>query len=218
MGFVLLGLAALNAAGFNGAVFVMFAHGLVSAALFMCVGTLYTRTHSRLIADYGGFASQTPGIFYFFMFMGLASIGLPLLINFASETLVFYGAFISNAYTHINLFGTELAWSIQKMTVVAALGIIIGAGYTLWLLQRVFFGPLSDKWNKLPDLSPSEVFVLTTLTLMVMVHGFFPSWLTHNFESDVTAMTRPYNTSTLSVAQATQHQQQSSTPQEHTGR
>lgn len=99
MGFVLLGLAAMNAAGFNGAVFVMFAHGLVSAALFMCVGTLYVRTHTRAIADYGGLGKQVPALFYYFMFMSLASLGLPLLVNFASETLVFYGAFLSRAFT-----------------------------------------------------------------------------------------------------------------------
>jgi NADH-quinone oxidoreductase subunit M len=125
MGFVLLGLAALNAIGFNGAVFVMFAHGLVSAALFMCVGTLYNRTHSRLIADYGGFGSQTPVIFYFFLFMSMASLGLPLLVSFASETLVFYGAFVSNAFKDINLFGAVLPWSIQAVTFVSGLGVVI---------------------------------------------------------------------------------------------
>lgn len=188
MGFVLLGLAALNAIGFNGAVFVMFAHGLVSAALFMCVGTLYNRTHSRQIADYGGFGSQTPIIFYFFLFMSMASLGLPLLISFASETLVFYGAFVSKAFSHISLFGSELPWSIQAITVVSGLGVIIGAAYLLWMLKRVFFGPIQERWTKLPDASTSEVFVLATLTLLVMAYGFFPRLITMHFEPDVTAI------------------------------
>ena len=91
MGFVLLGLAALNATGFMGAVFVMVSHGVVSAALFMCVGTLYIRTHTRDLDAYGGFAQRVPTIFYFFMLMSMASLGLPLLISFAGESLVFYG-------------------------------------------------------------------------------------------------------------------------------
>jgi len=188
MGFVLLGLAALNAIGFNGAVFVMFAHGLVSAALFMCVGTLYNRTHSRLIADYGGFGSQTPIIFYFFLFMSMASLGLPLLVSFASETLVFYGAFVSKAFDQISLFGTELPWSIQAITVVSGLGVIIGAAYLLWMLKRVFFGPIQERWTKLPDASTSEVFVLATLALLVIAYGFFPRLITSHFEPDVTAI------------------------------
>ena len=192
MGFVLLGLAALNPVGFNGAVFVMFAHGLVSAALFMCVGTLYLRTHSRLIADYGGFGSQTPVIFYFFLFMSMASLGLPLLISFASETMVFYGAFISHAFSEIHLFGTVLPWSIQGITFVSGLGVILGAAYLLWMLKRVFFGPLQERWRSLPDATSSEVFVLATLTLLVIAYGFSPKWITRHFEPHVTDIASKY--------------------------
>lgn len=192
MGFVLLGLAALNPMGFNGAVFVMFAHGLVSAALFMCVGTLYLRTHSRKIADYGGFGSQTPILFYFFMFMSLASLGLPLLVSFASETMVFYGAFVSKAFAEINLLGNVLPWSIQGITVVSGLGVVIGAAYLLWMLKRVFFGPLQERWRSLPDATSSEVFVLATLALLVLAFGFSPQWITRHFESDVTGIAARY--------------------------
>jgi NADH:ubiquinone oxidoreductase subunit 4 (subunit M) len=188
MGFVLLGLAALNAIGFNGAVFVMFAHGLVSAALFMCVGTLYNRTHTRAIADYGGFGSQTPIIFYFFLFMSMASLGLPLLVSFASETLVFYGAFVSKAFQTIPFFGSQIGLSIQGLTFISGLGVVIGAAYLLWMLKRVFFGPIQDRWTKLPDASTSEVFVLATLAVLVMAFGFFPKWITSHFEPDVTAI------------------------------
>ncbi len=188
MGFVLLGLSALNAIGFNGAVFVMFAHGLVSAALFMCVGTLYNRTHTRAIADYGGFATQTPIIFYFFLFMSMASLGLPLLVSFASETLVFYGAFVSKAFQTIPFFGSQINLSIQGLTFVAGLGVIIGAAYLLWMLKRVFFGPIQQRWTQLPDATCSEVFVLATLTLLVIAFGVYPKLITIEFEPDVSAI------------------------------
>ncbi|MEB3287998.1 MAG: NADH-quinone oxidoreductase subunit M [Vampirovibrionales bacterium] len=192
MGFVLLGLAALNPLGFNGAVFVMFSHGLVSAALFMCVGTLYTRTHSRQIADYGGFGTQTPIIFYFFLFMGMASLGLPLLVSFASESMVFYGAFVSNAFQQIPLGLFTLDWSMQTITILSALGVVIGAAYLLWLLKRVFYGPLQDRWKTLPDASRSEVFVLGTLAVLVLLYGFFPMQLTKHFEAEVSKIAQAY--------------------------
>ncbi len=208
MGFVLLGLAALNAMGFNGAVFVMFAHGLVSAALFMCVGTLYNRTHTRVIADYGGFGSQVPVIFYFFLFMSMASLGLPLLVSFASETMVFYGAFVSNAFKEIQLFGTILPWSIQMLTVVSGLGVVIGAAYLLWMIKRIFTGPIQERWTQVKDASMSEVFVLATLTLLVIVYGVFPGLLTSHFEPDVTGIAqrnyRALNTQLVNANEAMQ--------------
>ncbi len=191
MGFVLLGLAALNQAGYSGAVFVMLSHGLVSAALFMCVGTLYIRTHSREIADYGGFGSQTPIIFYFFMFMAMASLGLPLLVSFPGETLVFYGAFLSNAAALGSTwlpFGLELNWSIQTFTILSAIGVILGAAYLLWLLQRVFFGKLPEKWKTLNDATPSEVLVLGTLALFVLIYGLFPQWLIDRYQPSLEGM------------------------------
>ncbi|MEM0951015.1 MAG: NADH-quinone oxidoreductase subunit M [Cyanobacteria bacterium P01_H01_bin.74] len=188
MGFVLLGLSALNALGFNGAVFVMFAHGLVSAALFMCVGTLYNRTHTREISEYGGFAQQTPILFYFFLYTAMASLGLPLLVSFASETLVFYGAFTSNAFETLTLLGNTFPWSIQALTVVSGLGIVIGAAYLLWMLQRVFFGPLKEKWTQLNDASLSEVVVLATLAVLIMAFGVSPKLITNGFEPEITAL------------------------------
>jgi NADH-quinone oxidoreductase subunit M len=197
MGFVILGLAALNSAGYNGAVFVMFSHGIVSAALFMCVGTLYLRTHTRMIAEYGGFASQTPIIFYFFLFMSMASLGLPLLISFAGESLVFYGAFLSDAFKEIALWGqTYLPWSIQALTIFSTIGIIIGAAYLLWMLYRVFWGALPEKWNKLPDATRSEVFVLGTLAVLVVLYGVWPQFITKHFEPETSQLAQPIEKST----------------------
>jgi NADH-quinone oxidoreductase subunit M len=193
MGFVLLGLAALNAPGLSGAVFVMLSHGVVSAALFMCVGTLYLRTHTRQIADYGGFGAQVPVLFYFFLFMAMASLGLPLLISFAGESLVLYGAFLSNAVQTLALGNWIVPMTMQQITVVSAIGIVIGAAYLLWMLQRVFFGTFnSARWAKLPDATPSEVVVLASLTLLVLAYGIYPRGLTQIYEADVIRLLMPY--------------------------
>ncbi len=193
MGFVLLGLAAMNPAGFNGAVFVMFAHGIVSAALFMCVGVVYVRTHTRMIADFGGLGKIMPAYFFFFMLMTMASLGLPFLISFASETLVFYGAYTSNLFD-VFLSGAmgSMHWNMQLATMLSAIGVVLGAAYLLWMLKRVFFGELDAKWAKLPDLRTSEVMVLASLSVLVLVCGFQPQLLIQKFEPWVTEMAMPY--------------------------
>lgn len=193
MGFVLLGLIALNPAGFNGAVFVMFAHGIVSAALFMCVGVVYLRTHTRQIAEMGGLATPMPAVFFFFLFTCMASLGLPFLISFASETMVFYGAFTSQAFQWVgHLLGAGITWNMQIVTIISALGVVIGAAYLLWMMKRVFFGPVSERWAGLHDITFSEVIVLTSLSVLVVVYGFQPLRLTQRFEPWVTAMTLQY--------------------------
>ncbi len=194
MGFVLLGLVAMNAIGFNGAVFVMFAHGIVSAALFMCVGTIYRRTHTRMIGDLGGLGAQTPTLFYFFLFFSMASLGLPLLVSFASESLVFYGAFTANTFTNvISVFGLgNLIWNMQTVTILSAIGVVIGAAYLLWLVMRVFHGNMPERWLSLKDATLSEVFVLGTLACLTIAYGFFPRLITDRFEPVVTSMASQY--------------------------
>jgi NADH-quinone oxidoreductase subunit M len=181
MGFVILGLAAMNVFGWMGAAFVLVAHGIVSAGLFMAVGTLYSRTHTREIAQYGGFASITPIIYYFFLVMSLASLGLPGLISFAGESLVFYGAYLSNVAADLPLLGTVSY--MQLMTAIASLGLILGAAYSLSLVKRLFTGTPNEKWLKLPDIDPSEYVVLGTLTVIALVIGFYPKLLTDRFGS-----------------------------------
>lgn len=196
MGFVLLGLAAMNPAGFNGAVFVMFAHGIVSAALFMCVGVVYLRTHTRMIADFGGLATNMPAYFFAFLFMAMASLGLPLLMSFASETLVFYGAYTSNLFEFVwqnGFFGQPFVWNMQLATILSAIGVVLGAAYLLWMIKRIFFGQLSDKWKALPDLAFSEVMVLASLGVLVVAYGIQPQWLVKRFEPWVTSMAMPYS-------------------------
>ncbi|MDX2085106.1 MAG: NADH-quinone oxidoreductase subunit M [Candidatus Melainabacteria bacterium] len=207
MGFVLLGLAALNALGFSGAIFVIVSHGIVSAALFMCVGMVYRRTHTRLLSEYGGFATQMPTIFYFTLLMSMASLGLPLLISFAGESLVFYGAYISEAFDSIS-FGVigQLPWSMQTITALSALGIIIGAAYILLMLKRAFFGPLPQHWQALPDIEKSELVVMTSFAALVLLFGFCPQILNGYYQPDVKRLVDAYSKMSVSddVSQNTQ--------------
>lgn len=169
MGIVLLGLGAANVAGISGAVFQMVAHGIVSAGLFMIVGIIYLRTHTREISQLGGLGQNSPRIMYLSMVIALASLGLPLLVGFAAETLAFYGAFIST---------TDY---IQVLTVIAAIGVIFTAVYILWMFQRVFFGNIFDRWRHFSDASPHELVVLISLTLVTVFFGIYPAGLTGIF-------------------------------------
>lgn len=193
MGIVLLGIAAMNPAGLTGAMFQMLAHGVISAGLFMLVGTVYIRTHTRLIEKLGGLGNQIPVISGYFMLIGLAGLGLPLLVGFAAESLVFYGAFTSNSFSHFPLLGLNLPLSIQFFTILAILGIIITAAYILWMLERVFFGPMFEKWKDISDASLSfakyqEVLVLSLLSLTIVVFGCFPQLITYSFEPTLTKL------------------------------
>ena len=194
MGFILLALAAYNATGITAAIFVMVAHGLVSAALFMGVGTLYGRTHSRDIAIYGGVAQKAPVLFYFFLLMSLSSLGLPLLVSFAGESLTFYSGFISHAFNAIPLSSSVvLPLSIQGITALSAVGVVLGAAYMLWLVKRLFFGPVSEACQQLKDATRSEVAVLSVLSVLVIGLGFFPNLLTAQFADSTTAIASQFS-------------------------
>ncbi|OGI02068.1 MAG: hypothetical protein A2Y25_03860 [Candidatus Melainabacteria bacterium GWF2_37_15] len=169
MGIVLLGLGAMNISGVSGAVFQMIAHGIISAGLFMIVGMIYLRTHTREISELGGLGQNASKMMYLSMIIALASLGLPLLIGFVAETLTFYGAFIS--YTE----------NIQIMTVIAAIGVIFTAVYILWMFQRIFFGNIFDKWAHFTDATPHELVILISLVLAIVVFGVNPSGLTNIF-------------------------------------
>ena len=177
MGIVLLGIGALNAAGVSGAMFQMIAHGIISAGLFMMVGVIYLRTHTREIEKLGGLAQVMPRIFYLSMVISMASLGLPLLIGFAAETLAFYGAFTSKVFD-----------SIQVLTVIAVAGIILTAGYLLWMIQRVFCGTMFDRWKHVQDITPHEIVVLFSLVFVIVVFGFYPSGITNIFVPAVNAL------------------------------
>lgn len=181
MGIVLLGLGALNAAGVSGAVFQMVAHGIISAGLFMIVGVIYLRTHTREISLLGGLGQNAPRIMYFSLMIVLASLGLPLLIGFAAETLAFYGAFTSFAFEGFSLFGNYAPVSIRILTGIGIFGIILTAAYLLWMFQKVFYGNILPKWKNFHDATPHEVVILLSLILVIVVFGFYPNGLANIF-------------------------------------
>ncbi|WP_447975601.1 NADH-quinone oxidoreductase subunit M [Nitrospira sp. Kam-Ns4a] len=159
MGFVTLGIFVLNAQGIEGAILQMINHGLTTGALFLCVGLIYERTHSRLIADNAGLAGPMPRYATCLVIFALSSLGLPGTNSFVGEFLVLVGAF---------------AWS-KPAAAVAALGVILAAAYLLWMVQRVVFGPPGRRAAHLFDLNLREMAVLTPLVVLVFWIGLFPN-------------------------------------------
>jgi NADH-quinone oxidoreductase subunit M len=159
MGIVMLGLFSLNPNGVNGAVLHMINHGIYSAALFLLVGIIYERRHTRNVAEFGGLSNVMPGYAAVFLAMAMTAIGLPLLCVFISEFLALRGAFEANPYW--------AAWG--------ALGIILNAGYMLWLYQRMFFGTIDNPKNeKLSDMNGREWAYMIPLIVMSLWIGVYP--------------------------------------------
>ena len=158
MGFVTLGIFALNIQGLEGGILQMLNHGIVTGALFLSVGIVYDRTHTRKIADYGGLATEMPIYASFFMVFTLASIGLPATNGFIGEFLILLGGFKAN----------------QWAGVLACTGIIIGAGYMLWLYQRIFFMEVNPKLHGLVDMDVRETIILIPLIFLVFWIGIYP--------------------------------------------
>ena len=163
LGFCMLGLAAFTLEGISGAVFVMIAHGVSTGALFLLVGVLYERRHTRVLADYGGIARKVP-IFAFFMVMtAMASAGLPALSGFPGEFLVLLGTFTAGK--------SQMIWAIAAST-----GVILAAVYLLWLVQKVLFGPLQNPANEnLADMNAREILVLVPLMVLAVYFGIRPN-------------------------------------------
>jgi len=159
MGFVTLGIFALNAQGLEGGILQMLNHGVVTGALFLSVGVVYDRTHTRKIADYGGLASVMPIYSAFFMVFTLASIGLPATNGFIGEFLILLGGFAANKWAGV----------------LACTGIIIGAGYMLWLYQRIFFMEINPKIIGLPDMDIRETLALLPMFFLVFWIGVYPN-------------------------------------------
>ncbi len=165
MGFVLLGIASLTAEGVNGALFQMFSHGILSALLFLCAGVIYQRSGDRLIENYRGLAAKMPLYTTIVTMAFFASLGLPGFSGFIGELFVLMGAFSS---------GLLPRW----MAIVATSGLLLGAAYFLWTLQRMFFGKFwlrrSELWNNLPDLDAREKLTMIPLVLAAITFGLFP--------------------------------------------
>jgi NADH-quinone oxidoreductase subunit M len=173
LGFVMLGIFAFNSQGLDGAVMQMVNHGLSTGTLFLLVGMLYDRRHTRLIADFGGLAKVMPMFAAFFLVVSLASIGLPGLNGFVGEFLVLLGAF----------------QTLPTAAIIGALGVILAAVYMLWMYQRVMFGELTHEANKyLADLTPREVAVLVPVILVIVWIGLYPQPFLRRMEASTRAI------------------------------
>jgi len=177
MGYVTLGIFTINQQGLEGSIIQMISHGLVSAALFFCVGILYERRNSRLIKDYGGIVSIMPKYAVLLMIFALAAIGLPGTSGFIGEFLILMGTFKESFL----------------VATIASLGVVLGAGYMLWLYKRVVFGKLINKdLLKMPDLNKSEIFILISLALPVLFFGIYPEPLLNTIETSITNLIDTY--------------------------
>ncbi|MGS0744951.1 complex I subunit 4 family protein [Syntrophomonas erecta subsp. sporosyntropha] len=158
MGYVLIGIAALNLVSLNGAVIMMFAHGVMAALFFAMIGNLYEKSHTRNVDDFGGLAHQMPRLATGFMIAGLASLGLPGMVNFIGEFTIFVGAFST----------------YKVLTILAVTGIIFTALYILRTLGNVLYGPRKEEWDHLQDLKGPEMVPLLVLGAAILICGIFP--------------------------------------------
>ena len=159
MGYVTLGIFTFTKQGIEGSVFQMISHGLISAALFLCVGVIYDRLHSRMINTYGGLVNYLPKYSFLFIVFALAGLGLPGTSGFLGEFLVLTGTFQKN----------------YLVAMLATFGVVLGAAYMLWLAKRVIFGVTrNDQIKNLKDINKSEMLMLNILALLIILFGFYP--------------------------------------------
>ena len=179
MGFVTIGIFAFNSQGIEGSIFQMISHGIVSAALFLCVGVVYDRMHTRQISDYGGVSNVMPNYAIVFMIFILASLGLPGTSGFVGEILVLIGIFKTN----------------YLVAFFAATGVVLSACYSLSLYRRVCFGEITnDKVKVLKDMNYSEFITLIPLLILVILLGVYPNIILDTISTSVENLVSVYNT------------------------
>ena len=176
MGFVLLGIASLNQVGFTGAALQMFVHGTITGLLFFLVGLVYDRIHTRHIPDMGGLANRMPLIAVAFLIAGLASLGLPATSGFVAELTVFLGAFE--------------VW--RAATVLAIFGILLAAGYILWTLQRIMFGPPTTRFQHVGDAVTADIAGASLLLAPILIIGIYPAFITDIIREGVLPISNLY--------------------------
>ena len=182
MGFVTLGIFTFTKQGIEGSIFQMLSHGLISAALFLCVGVLYDRVHSRLITSYGGIVNILPKYALVFAIFMLGAVGLPGTSGFVGEMLVLLGAFQKNFL----------------VAILASIGIVLGAAYMLWLYKRVIFGKLEKKeLTELKDLNFSEATMLFLLAGLTLFFGFYPNLILDRIHVSVDKLINDYQMSLI---------------------
>jgi NADH-quinone oxidoreductase subunit M len=182
LGFVILGMFVGTAEGMSGGILQMVNHGLSTGALFMLVGVLYDRRHTRLIADFGGLAKSVPILAGVFLFVALSSIGLPGLNGFVGEFLVLLGTFLAYKW-----------WVVP-----AAFGIVLAAVYLLWAYQRVFHGePATEENRNLVDLRPREALMLAPLCALILFIGVYPQPFLERIEPSAERIVETLNESSV---------------------
>ena len=169
MGFVTLGIFTMTQQGLEGSIFQMVSHGLISASLFLSVGVIYDRKHTRLINDYRGLVKPMPKYAIVLMIFTLGSLGLPGTSGFVGEFLILIGAFKKNIL----------------VAAIASLGVILGAAYMLWLYKRVIFGEIKDNLKDILDLKKTEMLILISLAIPILFFGFYPEPLINSIEVSV---------------------------------
>ena len=178
MGFVTLGIFTLTHQGLEGSIYQMISHGLISSALFLSVGVLYDRVHSRLISTYGGLVNIVPKYSILFMIFTLGALGLPGTSGFVGEFLILIGAFKINILT----------------AVLASFGVIFAAAYMLWLYKRVIFGKLKNKeLNNISDLNKTEIFILSSLSILIIFFGIYPDPIFNTIKVSISHLIENYN-------------------------
>ena len=170
MGFVTLGFFMFNAMGMQGGIVQMISHGFISGAMFLCIGVLYDRMHSRQIADYGGVVNRMPKFAAFFVLFSMANCGLPATSGFVGEFMVILGAVEFNFWIGL----------------LAATALIFGAAYSLWMVKRVVFGPIGNKHvDELTDINKREFFMFAVLAIAVIAMGLYPAPFTDTMQTSV---------------------------------
>ena len=178
MGYVTLGIFTMTKQGVEGSIIQMISHGIVSAALFLCVGVLYDRVHSRMINTYGGVVNIMPKYAVMLMIFTLSSIGLPGTSGFIGEFLILLGAFKKSFL----------------IATIASVGVILGAVYMLWLYKRVVFGKIvNNELMKISDLNRPEIFILSCLALLTIFFGFYPEPLLKTIDPSISNLIETYN-------------------------
>src|SRR5260370_1219195 len=172
LGFCTLGMFALNSAGLTGSLMQMINHGLSTGALFLIVGMIYERYHTRLIAEYGGLGAKLKSITFCMVFISLSSVGLPGLNGFVGEALVFFGMFETR----------------KRLAVLGTAGIILGAWYLITMLRQVFFGELKEPHHDRPevkDLTPREIATLAPIMALCLLLGVYPQPILDSVKPDI---------------------------------
>ena len=179
MGFVTMGIFTMTPEGIEGSIFQMISHGIISAALFLCVGVVYERMHTREISRYGGIVSVMPRYAVVFMVFTLGALGLPGTTGFIGEFLILLGTFKVNF----------------MVATIASLGVILGAAYMLWLYKRIVFGEIKNsEVSKLIDLNRSEMIILSILAFVSILFGFYPDPLLSTTSTSVEGLIDLFNT------------------------